>query len=149
LQPVDDGFQDYEAGRTWQRPSLPLARPRVEAPLPEAAEPAPRFAGWEALSGALAALPAETRIVLVFPPRHVSARPAAGSPDDRAEASCKRNVAHWAEGRANVAVVDVLNDDPRWADPGLFWDATHVRRSVAVEIEDAVAAAIRDRGAEP
>jgi hypothetical protein len=126
----DNGYWDYEAGRTWVRPALATTRPEGGP------EPVPRrFLGVERLGEALERLPAETRIVLVRPPVHNSRRPAPGSAAARLDAACRDALQTLAKGRPGTALLDYRDDDAAWSDPDKFWDDSHYRRPVAERIE--------------
>ena len=134
LAPPDDGYWDYEAGRTWTRPALGTNRTAGGTPrVPE------RFPGVERLGQALSSLPAATRVVLVRPPVHDTLRPAPGTAAARADMACRDALMALAARRGRTILLDYRDDDPTWADPEHFWDDSHYRRPVAERIERDIA----------
>lgn len=136
LAPPDDGYWDYEAGRTWTRPVLGATRSAAGLqPIPE------RFRGIERLGQALSGLPASTRVVLVRPPVHDTIRPVPGTAAARADVACRDALRALAARRGRTVLLDYRDDDPAWADPDHFWDDSHYRRPVAERIERDIARA--------
>lgn len=102
-----------------------------DAPPPPAGGPPLPAVAW--LDGFAEALPATTRLVLVFPPLHALGLPAAGSRDAEADERCKARIAAGAAGRRATVV------DYRWRSElngrdDNFWDRLHYRLPVAARI---------------
>jgi hypothetical protein len=90
------------------------------------------------LDAALAALPAETRKILVFPPVHAHTLPDPGSPRAALEAECKRRVAAVARRRGAVAV-DWRVPSRLAAEDAHFYDPVHYRPAVTGRLIDDLA----------
>jgi hypothetical protein len=143
----DDGFENfvppesaYDLARAryhiWG-PSGPSApgpvRPAAE--LSEAERHAMEFEALPWLDESLAGLPAATRKVLVLPPPHAHALPAAGSYGAAREAECKRRIAAIAR-RRGAMLVDWRLVSPLTTDDSHFWDGLHYRLPVAYRLID-------------
>ncbi|WP_293853870.1 hypothetical protein [uncultured Alsobacter sp.] len=85
----------------------------------------------------LSGLPAATRVVLVFPPTHVSAHPQPGSEAAAKAAECKGRVARIAT-RRGATVLDFQQASPVTLDDSRYWDPLHYRLDVARRIESAL-----------
>jgi hypothetical protein len=141
-----DGYVDYEAGRVWEaaavaaRTAPPLG---IEAPANPAAPP-PDFAAAPLLRDFLARLPAATRVVLVFPPRHrhAIARPGTAAAAD--ERACTAAFTAIAAARAGMRALDFIGRDGMTEDED-FWDLVHYRIAVARRMETEIAAALGPR----
>lgn len=105
-----------------------------------------RFPAAERLREAMAGLPSETAVVLVFPPTYRALLPTPGSAGDAANRDCKAAIAAALAGRQNTAVLDWRRDRPELHDPDQFSDATHYRRPLAEKLEAEIAHAL-GRGA--
>lgn len=141
LAQPDNGYWDYEAGRTWTAPALPPARPEGTA----GSVPA-RFAGVERLGAMLSTLPSATRVVLVRAPVHLSRLPVPGSPAAILDDACRDALRTLARNRPWTVLLDYRNDDPAWADASRFWDDSHYRRPVAERIEQDIARVVGSPG---
>jgi hypothetical protein len=136
-----DGYHDYDTGKIWRAPEFD------EAPAPD------QLFGGQALASDFTALPLlqrfiasvgdSARLVLVFPPRHVSAIPAPGSAAAAELDACKDAYRQLAETRSNTWVVDFLIDGPLTQHEDDFWDKIHYRGPVARAIEDRLADVLR------
>jgi hypothetical protein len=132
-----DGYHDYDTGKVWHPPEFD------EAPSPN------RQSGGQTLASDFTALPLlqrflasvgpKARVVLVFPPRHVSAIPAAGSAAAAELDACKNAFRRLAETRSNTWMVDFLIDSQFTRREDDFWDTIHYRGPVARAIEDRLA----------
>lgn len=134
-----DGWWDYEEGRSWGPAVADTLR--RSAPLPLASGPGP-FAGVDALSAMLAALPATTRVVLLVPPVFAGALPASDSPAADDARRCRERLAAVAAARAGTVVIDRRVDSALTRDPRSFWDASHYAGPVAQWLEAQIAQAI-------
>jgi hypothetical protein len=143
----DDGFEVFVPPES----AYDLARarshiwgpngPPAPGPVPPAAElseaerQAMAFEALPRLDESLAGLPAATKKILVFPPPHIHALPAAGSYGEAREAECKRRVATIAR-RRGAMLVDWRFASPLTADDSHFWDLLHYRLPVAYRLID-------------
>lgn len=76
------------------------------------------------LDESLAALPGSTKKLLVFPPVHANAMPAAGSVGEAREAECKTRIATIAR-KGGAMLVDWRFASPLTAEDSNFWDGLH------------------------
>ena len=143
-----DGFNDYEAGKTYD-PNAARARminggaendqaeDAAPAPAPPPGAARPEFA---ALAATLGGLPNSVYVALVFPPREASSVPPPGSDSASLVASCKSRAQDLAQIHTNIRVIDFLKDGAI-SRPENFWDNIHYRGEVARQIEAAIAQA--------
>ena len=115
-------------------PSAPDPAPPA-AELSEAERQAMEFQALPWLDESLAGLPAATRKVLVLPPAHAQALPAAGSSGEAREAECKRRLATIAR-RRGAMLVDWRLVSPLTTDDSHFWDPLHYRLPIAYRLID-------------
>jgi hypothetical protein len=87
------------------------------------------------LDASLARLPDATRKILVFPPVHAHALPAAGSYVEARETECKRRIALIARQRGAM-LVDWRIVSPLTTEDSHFWDALHYRLPIAYGLID-------------
>jgi hypothetical protein len=138
-----DGYWDYEPAHI---AAGYITDPARRAALERGSDdylrnPTGRFPAAERLREVMADLPAETAVVLVFPPTYRSLLPAPGSPGDTDNRACKAALGEALAGRPNRAVVDWRRlDRSELHDPSLFFDWTHYRQELARVIEREVAA---------
>lgn len=132
-----DGYHDYDTGHLWRPPDFGIPDSGGE----RAAAPAD-FTAPPLLRRSLARLPADARVVLVFPPRYRTALPPPETSGALREANCKRAYGEIAAADREVRVLDFLHDDDTAHNPVNFWDRIHYRKAVAQVIEDRVAAAL-------
>ena len=134
-----DGYWDFEP----LKPPPPPDHPR----LPPMMAPAISTAGAAigSLQRIVAAMPAETRLVLVHPPIHVSALNPVSEAERRMINACKAALQGVVAGRPRTAIADFWVDDGSTRTPELFFDATHYRRPLAERIEAAVSNALPRR----
>lgn len=138
----DDGYWDYEAGRTWTAPELPRVRSGALGPaLGPAAQPGPLL-GVTLLADAVRRLAPGTQVIFVRPPVHISALPAAGSAAAAHDRACDEAVMAFAATRPGTSLLDFRTADPALSGPELYWDSTHYRRPVAERIEADIAARV-------
>jgi hypothetical protein len=116
-----------------------MARP-FAAPAPDA--PFPFF---DSLAQAVNQLGADTRLLLVFPPVHISALPVPGSPAEARLRACKARAQHIVSTRPRSGLFDLLVDGPLARDINRFIDRTHYNDATAREIEPMIGAAARER----
>lgn len=155
-----DGFEElfmppdpsYDPGRAreaiWGRGVQPdtaaFLAPRVP-PLPLSAEArsAMVFEALAWLDESLAALPGETRKILLFTPPHAVRLPAAGSWAEARERECKDRVAAIARRRGAV-LVDFRMVSPLTIEDRNFWDPLHYRLPVADAVLDDLGHAVNE-----
>ncbi|MER2194067.1 hypothetical protein [Methylobacterium brachiatum] len=153
-QAAADGWWDYESNYLSQGfgrdPAKKAALERSVGPEPEPHHGGP-FPVGDRLRTELARVPAETAVVLVFPPVYARAEPPAGSPRAAAEAACRAEVRSALAVHPLSTVVEGRDRHPQAADPDLFFDQTHYRLPLARSLTDEIAVAIvrlRRRAAE-
>ncbi|SEH37168.1 hypothetical protein SAMN02799636_01911 [Methylobacterium sp. 275MFSha3.1] len=140
-----DGWWDYERNYLSQgfgvdpakkaaleKPVGPEQEPRHGGPFPIAAR----------LRAELTRIPAETPVVVVFPPVYARGEPPPGSPRARAEAACRAEVRTVLATHALSTVVDWRDGRPAAADPDQFFDQTHYRLPIARSLKTEIAEAI-------
>lgn len=98
------------------------------------------FPAMQILANMLDAAPATTRIVLMWPPTHVSHQPAPLSPAGQTARQCEAAIKAVTMGRANVSIVNWGGDHDVNHEPANFHDETHYTKPVASRLTDAVAA---------
>lgn len=128
-----DGYWDYEAYRTHDETYLRRNIEQLRAST--FWNDTGRFPWIDRLGEALARLAPELKVVLLAPPVHPDALPAAGSSQAAAERACIAALERIAAARPGTAVLDVRKESGRFADPRFFWDATHYSKPVAEQIE--------------
>ncbi|MEE7502698.1 hypothetical protein [Methylobacterium mesophilicum] len=140
-----DGWWDYERNYLSQGFGVDPAK-KAALEMPVGPEPEPGHGGpfpiAARLRAELARIPAETPVVVVFPPVYARGEAPPGSPRARAEASCRATVRAVLATHALSTVVDWRDGRPAAADPDQFFDQTHYRlpiaRSLTTEIGDAI-----------
>ncbi|GJD95795.1 hypothetical protein OCOJLMKI_3009 [Methylobacterium iners] len=146
-----DGWWDYEPDYLKlgyeDDPRFAVKR---EVPAPDHPEPGragPAFPAAQRLAETLRRVPAETALVLVFPPVYAAGLPRPGTPRAAADEACKAAVAGAVRSHGASAVVDWRRPRPELGDPSQFFDQSHYRHPIARALADAIAEAIRDAGA--
>ncbi len=132
-----DGFWDFELlwPPHWEaRADLPSMR---GPPVPDIR---PADGG---IARILAAMPAGVRLILVYPPVHISRHVPFGDDERRRINACKAGLNAAAARRPGVEIVDLWVDDADTRNPALFFDASHYRRPLGDRIEAAIAEALR------
>ncbi len=132
-----DGYHDYDTGKIWHSPEFdeaPKANQLSGAPVR-----ARNFTALPLLQRFLARVGPGARVALVFPPRHVSTIPEAGSAAAAELDACKNAFKRLAKTRPNTWAVDFLIDSPLTRHADDFWDTIHYRGPVARAIEDRLA----------
>ena len=86
-------------------------------------------------------LPASTRLLLVFVPRH-HLYPAPGTTGAAMMEECKRRVVALAQTRPNAAVYDLSIPNPMTLDESRWWDAVHMRPEPMAQLSRDLATAI-------
>jgi hypothetical protein len=140
-QPSDPaGYWDYERGRVWAfAPNVPEGL----VPASDMRPPQRWFPAVERLQALVTELPAETGLVVLFPPTFVTALPVAGSALAEWTAECKGAFARLVERRGTLLDFQVDGEVAR--DPKNFMDVTHYRAGVARKVENAIIAALGRR----
>lgn len=138
-----DGYNDYEIGRVWDAASAAQRLARHDGGETTAAPALPaNFAAVPLLAQLLTRLPAETVVVLVMPPRHLSARPAQGSAAEAQAQACKERFAALISQRPHTQLLDFrLRPDMTERDED-YWDPVHYRAPIARKMEVEIAAAL-------
>ncbi|QIJ75599.1 hypothetical protein GU700_13925 [Methylobacterium sp. NI91] len=141
-----DGWWDYEPDYL-RLGALDGERFRAarETPVPDAPDPGkagPDFPAAARLGAALAALPPETAVVMVFPPVYAAGLPRPGTPRARAETACRAAMTEALRLHERSALVDARHERPASHEPDLFFDQTHYRHALARPLADEIAAAI-------
>jgi hypothetical protein len=136
----DDGFDIFvppDSGYDLARARGHLYRPQQpqNQPLEDSGRRALMAEALQWLDDSLAALPAATRIILVFPPPHAHSLPAPGSPRDAREAECKSKAAAIAR-RYGALLVDWRIPSPLTMEDSHFWDPVHYRLPIAYRLID-------------
>jgi len=131
-----DGYHDYDTGKLWHTPEFADTPASEDLP---AALSSGDFTAIPLLRRFLAEIGLSARIVLLFPPRHVSAIPASGSRAAAHLDACKDAFRRLAGSRPNTWVVDFLLDGPFTRHTDDYWDTIHYRRPVARAIENRLA----------
>lgn len=139
-----DGFDDYEANRTWSLADMRrVAKTQAPSPTP-AGKVVPEIPAAAALAAFTDALPPQTVVVALFPPVHVSVLPKPETEAGAALAACKQAIGMIAAARpSRLTVVDYLRADELTHAEENFWDGTHYRGNIARLIESDIAAAVR------
>ncbi len=140
-----DGWWDYESNYLSQGfgrdPTLIARLERPAGPEPEAHRGGP-FPIAGRFAETLAAIPATTPVILVFPPVYAASEPPPGSPRATAEAACKAAIVTAFAKHSRGAIVDWRDGRPQSRDPALFFDQTHYRLPLARALTAEIAAAI-------
>lgn len=148
-----DGWWDYEKdylGLGYAKdPRLAAEREKAVPETPEPGFAGPGFPAAERFAGIAARLPAETALVVVFPPIYAAALPRPGTPRAGLEQACKAAIAAAAKGHRKSAIVDWRRDGPEAHDPNLFFDRSHYRHPLAHKVTDEIADALRRLDATP
>ena len=145
LQPSDPrGYDDYEARRPadyrFDFPPVPPPPAPAATPVDLGARPFP------AIDRLKAELPADTPLVVVFPPVYIAVLPAA--PYELAVLKeCKARLARLATSTPRGGFLDYLIDSPITRDQASFQDIDHYRAPVARLIEGQIAAILNGQGA--
>lgn len=123
----------YEGG-------VPQSAPRPPVQVSKEQRDAWRYPALDWLSSLIGRLPPETRVILVFPPRHMNAQDAEGSLGQARDAECKARVARLAAGQATV--VDFRFPSPITRNDENFWDSLHYRLHIAARIATGLSEAV-------
>jgi hypothetical protein len=135
-----DGYFDYDSDWPWN----------TEADLRRGTENfetfGMNFAGADRLRKFLTEVPAQTLVVLLFPPRYYTALPVPGTPYGEEYAACEAAYAKAAASHPRTAVLDLLKDDPLLHKNAYFLDRAHYLSPISDKVEDAIAEAIGGGG---
>lgn len=101
--------------------------------------------GW--LSAFAAALPAQTRLLLVLPPNHISAQPVPGTHAAALEAECRTALVGSLGTRA--LIIDMNFPNTLTKADSLYWDQLHFRLPVADQVLDRIREAADGKNAGP
>ena len=111
-------------------------------PSPDTPDPAAwHYVALDWLAQRLDALPAGTRKLLVFVPRH-HLYPAPGSVGGAMMDECRRRVVEMARQRPNTEVYDLSIPSPVTTEEDRWWDAVHARPATMAQVSKELARAI-------
>ncbi|MCP5200995.1 MAG: hypothetical protein H6977_13350 [Gammaproteobacteria bacterium] len=141
-----DGYRDftadfppYDAAAVRRRLYGGAPRPIADAAiLPSREHPEWRFPLLPALADLLAATPAATRVVLLFPPLHA----AYIEPRAALFAECKGRVRDLAAARPGTSILDYLFVSPLTRNDDNYWDPVHFTRAVSARVTRDLATAL-------
>ena len=122
-----------------------LIAQNLSEPWPAAANPDPatwQYGALDWLRQRTDALPASTRLLLVFVPRH-HLYPAPGTAGAAMIEECKRRVVALAKTHPSAAVYDLSMPSPMTLDETRWWDAVHMRPEPMAQLSRELAAAMR------
>lgn len=139
-----DGYWDYTpVYMSMTGAEAAQDRMRAAGGRPQASEnPENEFPAAVMLKSMLGAIPAATRVILVWPPTHMSYQPTPGSAAEDTLRRCKAALHGIVDGRENSAFVDWGGDRDINHEPRNFHDETHYIKAMAGPLSDAVAAAL-------
>jgi hypothetical protein len=101
------------------------------------------FAGVRHLKEFLPGVPAETVVILLFPPRYYSSLPIPGASFGTDYAECKAAYGAVAASRPRTVVLDLLKDDPLVHHDEYFLDRAHYLSPISDKVEEAIAETIK------
>jgi hypothetical protein len=129
----------YGAGgvRERQRPATPVA-------VPEAERAAWRMPALDLLERALARVPRETHVALLFVPYHVFHQAVPDTLDAARWDECRRRIAALAAARPGTRALDFMIPSPITREDHHYWDPLHFDAATAARIEQSVARALAD-----
>lgn len=140
-----DGYADFLPDDT-RYDAARAAAGLVRQPSSQArADAAFDFPQHALLAERLAALPAETQVLLFFVPYHVSLQPAPGTLDAQRWAACKDAVARIARARPGTVLADFMIGSPMTREDTHYWDPQHYRIGIADRLARALAEAAAGR----
>jgi hypothetical protein len=145
-----DGYWDYDPRLARTQARNPELRRQLEArPYANAQrleqDPAAgtrEFPAAHRLREVAARLPAETALIVVFPPRYTLSQPPPETEAGYLDAACKASIAEAARIHGRSAIIDWRVQRPENQDPALFVDAGHYRQPLARLIEADIAKAL-------
>jgi hypothetical protein len=141
------GYDDYEKGRPADyRFDFPKRVPSVRRLTAVTDLSARAFPAIDQLAAELAAAPAGTPLVVVFPPVYYAALPTAPQ-RIAALRECKARLARLAARTPGGGSLDYLVDTPLTRDQASFQDLDHIRAPVARQIEQAIAGMLKGASA--
>lgn len=100
------------------------------------------FPALEGLQQLVREIDPQTRILLFFPPVHISAIPEPGSAAEQRFNVCKARIRNLAASRPNTAYLDMRTESSISKDVEDFFDPTHYRERIARIVEQEIAAAL-------
>jgi len=136
-----DGYWDYAVDYANLGKSSAPGEFAAERPV-ASTNPLDFFPAAERLRMVLAGLAASTRVVLVWPPVHVSGLPRPGSAAEATMLACHAAFANLAAGRPETAVIDWAVDRAETRLPENFFNQSHYRSNLADALQNDVAAAL-------
>jgi hypothetical protein len=129
----------YGSGGVRERepPANPVTVPRAERE------------GWTMpalglLERALARIPGDTGVALLFVPYHVFRQPVTGTHDAVRWDECRRRIVALAAARPGTRVIDFMIPSPITREDRHYWDPLHFDTATAARIERSVARAVGD-----
>jgi len=136
--PRQDGYDDYEIGRTRNFHPAQTFPPRREQPGPALAElaataPARSFPAIDMLDDVLRDLPEVAKVVVVLPPQYASRVADDDGSLEQGINACKLEL--WRRTRPRGAFLDFLVQSPITRDADNFWDEEHYTSKVARTVE--------------
>ncbi|HRJ69233.1 MAG TPA: hypothetical protein PK812_06455 [Beijerinckiaceae bacterium] len=132
LPPETDWTPAYAERLLWtgvNKPIVPVVPPYVLSP--EEARTL-RFPAIDWLGAFASALPAATRLILIFPPNHIAGQPIPGSRNDARERTCREALLRKVGKRASIIDMKFANDLTRT--DSNYWDSLHFRLPIADEV---------------
>jgi hypothetical protein len=148
LHPSDPrGYDDYERGiGPGYKFDFPAPEPPPAFDIARIDLGNRSFPAIDRLAAQLAAVPADTAIVILFPPQHYSTLPR-DAPAAALLAACKARLARLVAGVPRRGFLDFLVDSPLTRDDANFDDLEHYRARVARQLEAAIAGVIKGAAA--
>jgi hypothetical protein len=131
-----DGYNDYDAGRTWSRTAFHARLGTVgeDATPTDAAGPARNITAAPLLTDFLAGLPQATPVILVVPPQF--------APDRADRQACIARFTALAGERPHTTLLNFLTRRDLTASEDDYWDRIHYRAPVARQMEAAIDATL-------
>ncbi len=142
-----DGYFDYEAGYLTMGYKVdPEKLEKLEKRVPDnwPVNVAGQFPVADWLREVAANFPADTAVLLIFPPSYKAALPSPESIRGRSDRACKDALQNaLADSHPKTAVIDWRLDRPENHRIDLYFDQTHYRQPIAQAIENDIADALR------
>ena len=135
------GFDDYELGATWAFHPSPSPPPPIPGHF-DTSKLAHNFPAIEQLNELLIAYLPDVPVITIMPYVYFTALPQPGSETEADIANCKLAIASAMKKRAKGRFIDLRIDTSLAHDASNFMDATHYRKTVAVDIEGKIASAL-------
>jgi hypothetical protein len=143
-----DGYHDYEVD--YRKLDLGVLREQLARERPTVSEnPRDIFPAADRLKDVLAALPPSTRVVLAWPPVHISALPQPGSAAETTMRACHAAFASLVAHRPRTAEVDWAVDRLEAHVADNFFDQAHYIGKLADALQKDIAAALNTLAENP